>query len=97
MPSGPYTEAELDAFVAATERQVSNPGRTAVPFSSVPGRERKEGTKPKSFDERLKKCLQMAYGRKMPYVRPPEGGPAFGELEAHANKLVKVGDASQDS
>lgn len=80
LPSGPYTAAELDEFVAATARQVWGPNSTLVPFSSVPGRNGKAGEKPKSFNDRLKKCLQMACGQKQPLVRQAASGPAFGAL-----------------
>ncbi|KAL8271404.1 hypothetical protein Esti_004605 [Eimeria stiedai] len=82
LPEGPFTAAELEAFVARTQKQLAACGgpstlKTLAPFCSGPSREGPEGDSPQSFEERLKKCLQMAYGQRGPILRPADGVPPF--------------------
>ncbi|XP_026191239.1 uncharacterized protein LOC34618393 [Cyclospora cayetanensis] len=74
---GPYTPAELEEFVAATERQMWGPNKPVVPFSNALRSDVKKGKKAQSFDDRLRKCLQMAYGQRTALTRPAESVPSF--------------------
>ncbi|KAL8437426.1 hypothetical protein ACSSS7_001021 [Eimeria intestinalis] len=93
LPEGPFTAAELEAFVAKTQKQLAACGgpstqKTLVPFCSRPSREGAEGDSVLSFEERIKKCLQMAYGQRGPILRPADGVPPFDCITIFAFTLM---------
>ncbi|KAL8435129.1 hypothetical protein Efla_006350 [Eimeria flavescens] len=82
LPPGPFTAAELEAFVAVTQKQLaSSSSRREGPLLPAGRQPQKEGRLTRggtdTFEDRIRKCLQSAYGQRTPLLRPPDGASAF--------------------